>query len=187
MTKPSQTDWERIDKLTDEEIDTSDILPLDESFFSKASLRMPRTQVPITMHVDAERPKLDISFSAEASDIERSAIAESFAQDFEISLQKGVYRFSENALPLVVTIVVAIASNPVAVNIASNGLYDRLKAGVQKLRSQPRSKINREIEIKICTQERELIITKESFFAREKQQETKYHSLEELFDDLERR
>jgi hypothetical protein len=74
MKKPSQTDWERIDKLTDEEIDTSDIPLLDDSFFAKARLRMPRPQVPVTMHVDAECPELDISVSAEASDVERSAI-----------------------------------------------------------------------------------------------------------------
>jgi uncharacterized protein (DUF4415 family) len=54
MKKPSETDWKRIEKLTDEEIDTSDIPPLDEAFFAKASLRMPRAQVPVTMHVDAD-------------------------------------------------------------------------------------------------------------------------------------
>ena len=54
MNKPSQTDWERIDKLTDEEIDTSDIPPLDDSFFAKARLRMPQPQVSVVMHVDAD-------------------------------------------------------------------------------------------------------------------------------------
>lgn len=54
MNKPSQTDWERIDKLTDEEIDTSDIPPLDDAFFANARLRMPRPQVPVTMRVDAD-------------------------------------------------------------------------------------------------------------------------------------
>jgi uncharacterized protein (DUF4415 family) len=54
MKKPSQTDWERIDKLADEEIDTSDIPPLDESFFAKASLRMPQSQVSVAMRVDAD-------------------------------------------------------------------------------------------------------------------------------------
>ena len=88
MNKPSQTDWERIEKLTDEEIDTSDIPPLDDSFFAKARLRMPRPHVPVTMHVDARRRKLDIYVSAEASDVERSAIAESFGQGFEVSLHK---------------------------------------------------------------------------------------------------
>ncbi|MEK6405380.1 MAG: hypothetical protein AABN34_00310 [Acidobacteriota bacterium] len=54
MNKPSETEWERIDKLTDEEIDTSDIPPLDDSFFANASLRMPGPRVPGTMHVDAD-------------------------------------------------------------------------------------------------------------------------------------
>ena len=54
MNKPSQTDWERIDKLTDEEIDTSDIPLLDDSFFAKAKLRMPQPQMPVVMHVDAD-------------------------------------------------------------------------------------------------------------------------------------
>ncbi|MEK6284966.1 MAG: hypothetical protein AABO57_04430 [Acidobacteriota bacterium] len=186
MNKPSETDWERIEKLTDEEIDTSDIPPLDDTFFAKASLRMPRPQVPVTLHVNAERPGLDIYASAEASDIERSAIAESFGQGFEVSLHNGEYRFSEGVLPLVVTISLAIASNPVAVNIASNALWDLLKAGVLKLRSQPKSKINRETVIKIWSQEREFIIAKDSFFAREKQQQREYHSIDELFDDLKR-
>ena len=54
MNKPSQTDWERIDKLTDEEIDTSDIPPLDDWFFAKARLRMPRTRVSVTVDVDID-------------------------------------------------------------------------------------------------------------------------------------
>ena len=186
MNKPSQTDWERIDKLTDEEIDTSDIPPLDDSFFAKAKLRMPQPQVSVAMRVDAERPKLDIYASAEASDVERSAIADSFGQGFEVSLLKGEYRTSEDSLPLVVTIALAIASNPVAVNIASNAFWDLFKAGVHKLRSQPKSKIKRETVIKIWTQERVFIIAKDSFFAREKQQEKEYHSIDELFDDLKR-
>ena len=54
MNKPSQTDWERIDRLKDEEIDTSDIPPLDDSFFAKAKLRMPQPQVSVAMRVDAD-------------------------------------------------------------------------------------------------------------------------------------
>lgn len=54
MSKPSQTDWERIDKLTDEEIDTSDIPPLDESFFATAVVRMPPARVSVTVYVDAD-------------------------------------------------------------------------------------------------------------------------------------
>ena len=53
MNKPSETDWERIDNLTDEEIDTSDIPPLDDSFFARAGVRLPQPQVSVVMHVDA--------------------------------------------------------------------------------------------------------------------------------------
>lgn len=53
LNKPSETDWERVNSLTDEEIDTSDIPPLDDDFFAKARLRMPK-QVSVTMRVDAD-------------------------------------------------------------------------------------------------------------------------------------
>jgi uncharacterized protein (DUF4415 family) len=53
MNKPSETDWKRVEEMTDEEIDTSDIPPLDESFFAKAKVRMPK-RVSVTMQVDAD-------------------------------------------------------------------------------------------------------------------------------------
>jgi uncharacterized protein (DUF4415 family) len=53
MNKPSETDWKRVDEMTDDEIDTSDIPPLDDSFFAKARLRMPE-RVSVTMRVDAD-------------------------------------------------------------------------------------------------------------------------------------
>lgn len=43
--------------MTDEDIDTSDIPPLDEFFFATAQLRMPKSsqhQVSVTLKVDAE-------------------------------------------------------------------------------------------------------------------------------------
>ena len=43
--KPSQTDWARVDAMTDEEIDTSDIPPLTDDFFKKAKLWMPKDYV----------------------------------------------------------------------------------------------------------------------------------------------
>ncbi len=45
MKKPSETDWTRIDQMTDEEIDTSDIPPLDDAFFAAAQWRMPRLYI----------------------------------------------------------------------------------------------------------------------------------------------
>ncbi len=40
--------------MTDEEIDTSDILPLDDKFFANAELRMPKDKVSILVSVDQE-------------------------------------------------------------------------------------------------------------------------------------
>ena len=53
LKKPSETDWTRVDALSDEEIDTSDIPPLDEAFFADAKLRVPE-KVSITVNVDAD-------------------------------------------------------------------------------------------------------------------------------------
>jgi uncharacterized protein (DUF4415 family) len=39
--------------MTDEEIDTSDIPPLDETFFANAKLRVPE-KVSVTVNVDAD-------------------------------------------------------------------------------------------------------------------------------------
>jgi len=52
-SKPSETNWKRIDEMTDEEIDTSDIPPLGDDFFAKAKLRVPK-RVSVTMRVDAD-------------------------------------------------------------------------------------------------------------------------------------
>lgn len=54
ITNISESDWERIDAMTDEQIDTSDIPPLDDDFFAKAQLRMPqeKASVIITMERD---------------------------------------------------------------------------------------------------------------------------------------
>ena len=53
MNRPSETDWKRVEEMRDEEIDTSDIPALDDSFFAKARLRMPK-QVSVTVLVDAD-------------------------------------------------------------------------------------------------------------------------------------
>ncbi len=54
LEKQSQTDWEKLAKMTDEEIDTSDIPPLDEKFFANAELRMPKDKVSILVNIDQE-------------------------------------------------------------------------------------------------------------------------------------
>lgn len=55
MSNSSKTDWSRIDAMTDEDIDTSDIPPLDDDFFAKAKLRVPTSETSlVAVAVDAE-------------------------------------------------------------------------------------------------------------------------------------
>ena len=54
MNNTSRTDWARIDAMSDEEIDTSDIPPLSEEFFATAQLRMPKSPVEVAVQVDPE-------------------------------------------------------------------------------------------------------------------------------------
>ena len=48
----SKTDWERVEQMTDEQIDTSDIPPLDASFFENAEIRMPKPKQTVTIRLD---------------------------------------------------------------------------------------------------------------------------------------
>jgi uncharacterized protein (DUF4415 family) len=49
----SKTDWERIDAMRDEDIDTSDIPPLSADFWAKAQLRSPK-QITTSVQIDPE-------------------------------------------------------------------------------------------------------------------------------------
>jgi uncharacterized protein (DUF4415 family) len=40
--------------MADEEINTSDIPPLDDAFFANAKLRLPQDKVPVVISVDAD-------------------------------------------------------------------------------------------------------------------------------------
>jgi len=50
--KPTKTNLEFLDTMTDDMIDTSDIPPLTEKFFSTAKWRMPK--VKVTVEVESE-------------------------------------------------------------------------------------------------------------------------------------
>ena len=50
----SKTNWAKLETMPDEEINTSDIPPLDEIFFANARLRMPRGKVAVTVSLDKE-------------------------------------------------------------------------------------------------------------------------------------
>jgi uncharacterized protein (DUF4415 family) len=54
MNRPSATNWEHIDELHDDTIDTSDIAPLDDALFADAKLRLPREREVVTVHVDPD-------------------------------------------------------------------------------------------------------------------------------------
>lgn len=53
MNKHSETDWQKLESMTDEEIDYSDIPPLDEGFFARATVRrVEQPQIVVTLQVD---------------------------------------------------------------------------------------------------------------------------------------
>lgn len=54
VSKPTATNLEELDALTDDMIDTSEIPPLTEAFFAKAQWRMPQPKVQITVEVEPE-------------------------------------------------------------------------------------------------------------------------------------
>lgn len=53
MLKTPKTDWNRLDKMQDENIDYSDIPELDDDFFKKAEVRMPAKQ-SVTIRIDTD-------------------------------------------------------------------------------------------------------------------------------------
>ena len=53
MKKTSGTDWERLNAMSDEDIDTSDIPELDDNFFQQAKLHLP-VKKPVTIRLDAD-------------------------------------------------------------------------------------------------------------------------------------
>ena len=68
LKKSSETDWARIDRMTDEEIDTSDSPPLDDDFFARAEWRMPEKKTAVTLSVDSEVLKW---FEAQGADFQQ--------------------------------------------------------------------------------------------------------------------
>jgi len=52
--KPSETDWARVDAMTDEMIDTSEIPPLTEEFFANSTWRIPRPSVSVTVRIEQD-------------------------------------------------------------------------------------------------------------------------------------
>jgi uncharacterized protein (DUF4415 family) len=68
MKKHSETDWARVDALSDKEIDTSDIPPVTAARFPRAALRLPRRRIDVRLHVDSD---VMAWFKAQGEDYER--------------------------------------------------------------------------------------------------------------------
>lgn len=54
LNEQSETNWTKLAALKDEEINTTDILPLDEMFFANAELQMPKDKIRVIGNVDRE-------------------------------------------------------------------------------------------------------------------------------------
>ena len=72
MNNSSETNWALIDSLTDEAIDRSELPPLDESFFARATWRMPEGQAIVTVPID---PDVLAWFQAQGSESEQRMTA----------------------------------------------------------------------------------------------------------------
>ena len=53
MKTSSKTNWDRLAKMEDQDIDTSDIPELSDDFFQNAELRVP-VKKPVTLRLDAD-------------------------------------------------------------------------------------------------------------------------------------
>lgn len=54
LKNTSHTNWAKLEAMTDEEINTSDIPPVDEKFFVNARLRMPRSKIAVMVSIDKD-------------------------------------------------------------------------------------------------------------------------------------
>jgi uncharacterized protein (DUF4415 family) len=52
--KKSKTDWDKLHKMSDTDIDYSDIPPLDSEFFKNGELRLPKTKPLISIRLDSD-------------------------------------------------------------------------------------------------------------------------------------
>ena len=50
----SRTDWARLKKMRDRDIDHSDVPPLDASFFKNVALRLPQRKKPVALRLDPD-------------------------------------------------------------------------------------------------------------------------------------
>ena len=68
LSNTSRTNWAALEAMTDEEIDYSDIPPLTEEFFDKATLRIPANLAHSLVQIDPEVLKWFQSHGTEYQD-----------------------------------------------------------------------------------------------------------------------
>ncbi len=54
MSEQSKTDWERLDQMTDQDIDTSDSPALGNAFFNQATMRSHHEKTVVAISVDQD-------------------------------------------------------------------------------------------------------------------------------------
>ncbi len=54
MKRKSETDWDRIDAMTDENIDYSDIPEMDEEFFQNVEMVLPKKKSTVSLRLDPD-------------------------------------------------------------------------------------------------------------------------------------
>ena len=72
MNNTSKTNWEKVDALTESEIDTSDIPPLTEEFFNNSKWWQPMSSLDVIVQVD---PTTLAWFQSQGEDYERKMAA----------------------------------------------------------------------------------------------------------------
>jgi uncharacterized protein (DUF4415 family) len=72
MNSISKTNWEKVDLLTEAEINTSDIPPLTDEFFSKSRWWEPQTLSNVVVQIDSDTLAW---FQAQGADSERKMAA----------------------------------------------------------------------------------------------------------------
>ena len=81
LKNTSRTNWEALESMSDEDIDYSDIPPLTDEFFEKATLRIPVAQVNNLVQIDP-----DVIAWFQAQDTE-----------YKILINKVLRRYIENS------------------------------------------------------------------------------------------
>jgi uncharacterized protein (DUF4415 family) len=72
MSKPTKTNLDRFDALTDDMIDTSEIPPLTDEFFTTAQWRLPKSKIKVTVEVE---PEIVEWFKAQGENYQRDLAA----------------------------------------------------------------------------------------------------------------